>query len=135
MISIKLLRQVFYFGVVGISATLTNYIFAVLSYEYVGLNIFVSQFVGYCLAVMVSLFGHSKFTFETKLNTNVIFRFVIVSLTTLVVSEFLLLYLERSFSLSHRISLLVVVVFIPVITFFLSKLWVFNVRNSTRLNS
>lgn len=126
MITIKLLRQVFYFGVVGITATFVNYIVAVFSYEFIGLNIFASQFFGYCLAVLVSLFGHSKITFNTDITSNVLFRFIIVSLTTLALSEILLLFLEGSFSLSHRISLLIVVFFIPVITFILSKLWVFQ---------
>ncbi|MGD8911928.1 MAG: GtrA family protein [Candidatus Thiodiazotropha sp.] len=130
MLSVKLFRQVFYFGVVGISATLTNYLIAVLCYEYVGLNIYASQLVGYCLAVMVSLFGHSKFTFNTQLTTGVFLRFITVSLTTLALSEVLLHFLETSFSLSHRVSLMVVVIFIPVITFFLSKLWVFSERKN-----
>jgi putative flippase GtrA len=130
MFTIKLLRQVFYFGVVGISATLTNYFIAVLAFEYVGLNIYTSQFVGYIFAVTVSLFGHSKLTFQTQLTSSVFTRFMVVSLTTLVFSEILLLFIERLLVLSHRISLLIVVIIIPVITFLLSKLWVFRQYNA-----
>jgi putative flippase GtrA len=126
MISVRLLRQIFVFGIVGISATVTNYLIAILAYEYLGLNIYASQFVGYIFAVMVSLFGHSKITFDTQLTSRIILKFIGVSLTTLMFSEIILLYLEHSLELSHRLSLLVVVITIPIFTFFISKLYVFR---------
>jgi putative flippase GtrA len=133
LISIQILRQVFYFGAVGLTATITNYIAAILFHEHFGFNLYAAQFAGYCLAVMISLFGHSRLTFNAKLTTSVLTRFIVVSLTTLLLSELLLLLFEILLSLSHRISLFVVVSTIPVITFILSKLWVFQERMSPEL--
>lgn len=126
VISNNLTRQIFYFGVVGLTATFTNYVTAVALHEYFDFGLYAAQLVGYCFAVAISLFGHSKFTFKTQLNPRVFIRFVAVSLTTLWLSEILLFLLERLLSLPHRISLLVVVATIPVITFIFNKIWVFK---------
>jgi putative flippase GtrA len=126
VLSHKLLRQVFLFGAVGLTATITNYVFAVAFHEHVGLNLYAAQLVGYCFAVFISLFGHSKFTFNIQLTPRVIVKFIVVSLTTLWLSEFILFCLENLLIISHRYSLFIVVITIPVITYFLSKLWVFH---------
>jgi putative flippase GtrA len=128
MISNNLLRQLFYFGVVGLTATFTNYLTAVAIHEYYDYSLYTAQFVGYCFAVTISLFGHSKLTFKAQLNLRVFLRFVAVSLSTLWLSELLLLLLESLLELPHRLSLFLVVFTIPVITFFLNKLWVFHER-------
>jgi putative flippase GtrA len=130
VISTHLLRQLFFFGAVGLTATITNYVAAIVFYEHLGLNLYAAQFSGYSLAVAISLFGHSRLTFDARITSSILLKFVVVSLTTLLLSEALLLSLETFLSVSHRISLLVVVFTIPVITFFLSKLWVFQERSS-----
>ncbi len=126
MISKNLLWQLFYFAVVGVAATITNYVTAVVFHEYFYFSLYIAQLVGYCFAVAISLFGHSKLTFKTSLTRKVFLRFVTVSLATLLLSELLLLLLETLLALPHRISLLVVVMTIPVLTFVLNKIWVFQ---------
>lgn len=134
VVSIPLLRQLFYFAAVGITATITNYLVALLFHEIIGLNVYAAQLAGYCFAVAISLFGHSKLTFYTKLTTSVFIRFVIISLTTLWLSEILLLCIDSFLAFSHRITLFIVAITIPVITFFLSKFWVFNDRKAFNHN-
>jgi putative flippase GtrA len=126
MKSTRLLSQIFYFGAVGITATIVNYVAALIFHEQLSVSLYTAQLLGYCLAVTISLLGHSKFTFRSQLTFGVFFRFVVVSLSTLGLSEFLLLCLESLLAISHRFSLLIVVCTIPVITYILSKLWVFQ---------
>lgn len=128
MVSNDLKRQLFYFGVVGVSATVTNYVVAVGVHESLGINLYAAQLVGYGFAVMISFFGHGMLTFKAKISSIVFVKFIAVSLSTLWLSEIVLFLLESVLNLHHRISLLVVVFTIPVTTFFLSKLWVFRER-------
>lgn len=122
----ELLFQLAIFGVVGVSATLTHYFVALFCHELGQIEIYYANVLGYCAAVAISYFGHGKLTFRRQLSMAVFLRFAVVSLTTLGFSELLLLALEHGLALSHRISLAVVVCTIPVITFLLSKLWVFK---------
>jgi len=125
-LSRTLIIQLVVFGVVGVTATLTHYFMALFSHEIMTLSLYVANFLGYVSAVMVSFFGHGRFTFQQKLSWGVFARFALVSVGTFGCSELILLALESYFSLSHRISLGVVVCTIPIITFVLSKLWVFR---------
>lgn len=123
---LKLLRQLFFFGIVGVSATLTHYLVALCSHNYLGFSLYFANVSGYCAAVAISYFGHGKLTFQRQLKWPVFFRFVLVSLTTLGLSEGILWILLTQFTLHHAISLAIVVCTIPVITFILSKIWVFR---------
>lgn len=125
-VSRELVYQLAVFGVVGVSATLTHYFVALFSHEWAQVALYYANIMGYCAAVAISYFGHGKLTFRRELNWPVFLRFAIVSLTTLGLSELILLALETWLAVSHRISLAVVVCTIPVITFLLSKLWVFR---------
>lgn len=122
----ELARQLLVFGIIGVSATLTHYVVALLTHNYLGFSLYIANLSGYCTAVAISYFGHGRLTFRRELNWRVFSRFVLVSLTTLGLSEILLWGLESQLSLHHAISLAVVVCTIPVITFVLSKLWVFR---------
>lgn len=126
MINATTLRQLLFFGVVGITATITHYIVALLCHEWLGVTLYIANLVGYLSAVSVSYFGHGKLTFRVELNNAVLRRFVIVSITAFLVSEGLLYVMEDVLLWPHRISLAVVVAIIPVTTFILSKLWVYR---------
>jgi len=122
----ELIRQLAVFGVVGVTATLTHYFVALFSHEIGRVDLYIANLFGYVSAVMVSYFGHSLFTFRQSLKLNIFFRFAITSVTTFLVSELILLFLESGLKLPHRVSLGVVVCTIPVITFIISKFWVFR---------
>ncbi len=125
-LSRELIIQLMIFAVVGVTATLTHYFTALFSHELAGIDLYLSNLFGYVAAVMVSYFGHGRFTFKQELNWGVFTRFAIVSVSTFLCSELILLGLEKGLQLPHRLSLAVVVCTIPLITFVLSKLWVFR---------
>lgn len=122
----ELLRQLSFFGLVGVSATLVHYFVALLSHEYLGINLYVANLAGYCTAVLISYFGHGRLTFKRNLHWPVFLRFILVSLATLLFSEGILWGLETHTTLHHSVSLAIVVSTIPILTFILSKLWVFR---------
>jgi putative flippase GtrA len=122
----ELLRQLLVFGLIGVSATMTHYFVALFSHQFLHISLYAANLSGYCAAVAISYFGHGRLTFKQELNWQVFSRFVAVSISTLLLSEVLLYALETQFSLHHAISLGIVVCTIPLITFVLSKLWVFR---------
>ena len=126
VISLQTLRQLVVFGIVGVTATLTHYLVALFCHEVLGINLYLCNLLGYTSAVTVSYFGHGRFTFQVNLNRQIFRRFVLVSVTTFLASECILAALEQALRLPHRLSLAVVVLTIPLITFILSKMWVFT---------
>lgn len=123
-----LLRQLFCFGVVGVAATLTHYLIALSAHEVAGISVYISNLLGYVTAMAVSYFGHGLLTFRVTLTRATLQRFVIASVSTFLFSEALLWALETGTSLSSRLTLSIVVVSVPVVSFLLNKLWVYRVR-------
>ena len=126
VISKTLARQLFFFGLVGLLATATHYAVALFSHEYLGVSLYLANPVGYLCAVMVSYHGHGNVTFQHAMGHRVFIRFAVMSVTTFVLSEVLLVVLEQYAGISQRLSLLAVVLSIPVLSFLLAKLWVFR---------
>ena len=87
--------------------------------------VYMANIAGYLCAVGVSLFGHSFFTYKKKITKQIVSRFVVVSLSTLALSEGILFVLEHWLALPHAISLAIIVSSIPVLTFVLNKFWVY----------
>ncbi len=126
VISSVTVRQFFVFCVVGVIATLTHYLVALFFHELLAVNLYVCNLIGYVTAVVVSYCGHSRFTFRVALSQEIFRRFIIVSILTFIASEGILAVLENTLQLGHRISLAIVVLIIPLITFLLNKMWVFR---------
>ena len=125
----ELLRQILVFGVVGVCATLTHYLVALGSVTYLSIPVYLANLLGYLTAVGVSLYGHARFSFKMTVNKSLLNKFILVSVGTFLGSEILLFVMESELSLPHEISLGVVVVTIPVISFILNKFWVFTHKN------
>lgn len=126
MMNRELLLQLIVFGIVGVTATLTHYFVALFTHELGEVNLYIANLLGYGTAVAVSFFGHGRFTFKHELDWSVFSRFAILSVSTFCTSELMLAVMEQVLELEHRISLAVVVLTIPLITFVFSKLWVFR---------
>jgi putative flippase GtrA len=126
------LRQLAVFGVVGVMATVTYYLAALGSHEGLGFNLYAANFIGYVCAGVMSYFGHGLLTFRVALNHGMLRRFIVVTITTFFISEAILIGLEMILSLPHRMSLAVIVVTIPMISFLLHKLWVYRYPNNER---
>lgn len=126
MINRDTIKQVFAFGCVGVLATAVHYCVALFLSESQLTSVYIANICGYLCAVLVSLYGHSIFTYKKKVNVVVAQRFAIVSLSTLACSEVILYILQSALQINHRISLAIIVISIPVVSFFMNKFWVYS---------
>lgn len=122
----ELLRQIASFACVGVMATLVHYCVALILVEVFLVVSYLANVGGYLCAVSVSLFGHSAFTYRKKVNRQIVKRFIVVSLSTLALSEGLLWVLQVGFAMPARYALAIVVACIPVVTFLVNKFWVYS---------
>ncbi len=119
-------REIICFGLVGVAATLTHYLVALAGHEGLGISLYIANLIGYLTAMSVSYFGHGYFTFRVAFSRHNLQRFVVASVTTFLFSEALLFVLENGTAFSHRITLSLVVISVPVVSFLLNKLWVYR---------
>lgn len=119
-------KEIFFFGLVGLMATATHYIFALVSYEQLKFNIYLSNLLGYLCAVAISFLGHSLLTFNTGLKLKLLLPFLLVSASTFCLSEVALWVCEETFNLNHKISIGIVVISVPAVSYFMNKLWVYK---------
>ncbi len=129
MISRKVLRELFFFCMVGGVATVTHYIVAVVAVEWLSFPVYVGNTIGYMCAVCVSFYGHSKATFNKPMTKNNFIRFIIASLSTLLLSQLVLFAIIHTLALTPRVSLALVVFYIAVQGYLLNKFWVYRESN------
>lgn len=120
------LREIIAFGLVGGLATVTHYACAMISNEWLAVELYLANLIGYLCAVGVSFIGHSKLTFQVSMNHALFKRFCLMSVTTFLLSELLLWLLESGLQLQARIVMMVVVITIPLISYLLNKFWVYR---------
>lgn len=120
------MREIVVFSLVGILATLTHYFSAIFVIELFGWHVMLANVVAYCIAVGVSFFGHSVFTFKAAMTRHRLVRFVVVSLTALLLTQLLLLGLTKIAWSGYRINMLAVVCVVPIYSYVVSKLWVYK---------
>lgn len=128
------MRELLAFGSVGIIATCVHYGIALLAIEGLQLGVLQANFVAYCCAVGVSFVGHSRVTFRTQMTRARFIKFVVVSVSALLLSQILLYALTQAAWFHHRINFLVIVAFIPVYSYLLNKFWVYHSKAADRDN-
>lgn len=122
----KLLRQMFSFGLVGVAATLSHVGVAWLLIEIVAINAYLANAIGACVAFAVSFLGNANFTFVTDRSFwSSTRRYVWVSLLSLMLTS-IILALTKHYSLSTFAYVAAVLVTVPPATFLLAKLWAFS---------
>ena len=122
----KLLRQLFSFGVVGVAATFSHVGLAWLLIESVAINGYLANSLGGCAAFMVSFLGNANFTFSTNRSFwSIARRYVWVSLLSLMLTS-IILALTKHYGLSTLTYVAAVLVSVPPATFFLAKLWAYS---------
>ena len=122
----KLIRQLFSFGLVGVAATLSHVGVAWLLIESTAVNAYAANAIGALAAFMVSFLGNANFTFNTDRSFwSSARRYVWVSLLSLMLTS-IILALTRYYGLSTFAYVAAVLITVPPATFFLAKLWAFS---------
>ncbi len=124
-------RSISWFAIIGAVAALTHYIIAV-SLECSGTLIASSaNIAGFIVAFPVSYFGHRKFSFADQDSNHwqSLPRFMSVALLGFLANQTLVLSAIQYTKLPFWFSLGVVMVFVAMSTYLLSKFWAFKGTN------
>ncbi|MBX9297679.1 GtrA family protein [Chromobacterium piscinae] len=120
-------KQLFWFGVVGVSAMLLHFALVTLVLVPMGVPPLVANVLGFLGAFQLSYWGHRRFTFEAGHvpHRQALPRFFGVSCLSFCVNEAMYFALLRLTPLDYRVSLAIVLFAVAALTFLLGKLWAF----------
>lgn len=120
-------RQLFWFGVVGVSAMLLHFSLVTLVLVPLGAPPLIANVLGFLGAFQLSYWGHRHFTFEARHvpHRQALPRFFGVACLSFCVNEAMYFLLLRFTALDYRVSLAIVLFAVAALTFLLGKLWAF----------
>lgn len=121
----KLGVQLIRFGCVGGAAMLVH-LGVVSALVPAGMSPLVANVIAFAVAFQVSYVGHRRWTFEADGGRGTYFRMLAVSLVSFALNEVMYAGLLRFTALDYRVSLLLVLAVVAVLTFAASRLWVFT---------
>jgi putative flippase GtrA len=114
------------FGLVGILATLVHICVVVGLSVMTALHPIITNSLAFCIAFIVSAYGHMRFTFHFKGNRiTAIAKFFIVALLSLGVSNLVLYSLTISNVVKVEIAQGAAIFIVPIFSFLASKFWAF----------
>lgn len=127
--------QLFWFCFIGTCAAITHLSTVILLVELTRLSPLVANIGGFAVSFNVSYWGHRKRTFAgtQAAHKHAIPKLFLVSSCIFIANEFLFYLLLKHTRLPYFVSLTFVIILLAVITFLLSKVWVF--RHGINLNS
>jgi len=127
-VSRGLSRQIIAFASVGVAATIVHYVAALIAAQWLPISF--ANPIGFVVAFFVSYLGHVQFTFqlrgEDRRHRNRLPKFAVTAVSGFLLGQTILLTLTRVTNTPDFVALAVAVASVPVITFALSKLWVFR---------
>ena len=115
------------YGFIGGISTLIHIIVAFLYLHFVANSILFSNVSGFLSAFAFSYMVQSHFVFEHKLSLSKAWRYFIVQVVALMVSIVVAKYIP----LDNYLRVIVVAFILPLMTFFIHKLWTFSTPKET----
>lgn len=126
-----MLAQLGRFGIVGILATILHLLAAYLANQIFELPPQLANFIGFLVAFFFSFIGHLRFTFSASGATSFYFpRFIGLSCMTLLLSSLIVYVTDEHLNWPFLASIVAVGFAVPLISFVVSKYWVFNAQQS-----
>ena len=120
------LGQIARFAVVGVAATLTHVVVALLVTTMTGLAPLLANLAGFGVAVFVSFWGHLRVTFRVSdPQPQHLFRFIVLSLVSLVVSSLITALCTRAGG-GMGLAMGLVTLIVPGASFLAARLWAFT---------
>jgi putative flippase GtrA len=121
------LGQILRFGAVGVVATLSHVLVAVLTESALKMGPQMANLAGYAVAVLVSYTGHALVTFNAPVQSAARFlRFILVSLTGLATSSLTVWVVSDVLGQTFPVAMLCVAAAVPVVTYLGMRFWVFK---------
>lgn len=123
-------RELFWFGVVGVSAMAVHLASVALLLVPMGLSPLLANVVGFLLAFQVSHAGHRHLTFRRgdAPASRSRGRFFLVAAGSFVVNEAMYAALLHYTGLDYRVALAIVLVAVAALTFVAARQWAFASR-------
>ena len=119
--------QIIRFGIVGVGATLTHLLAALTLSQVFDVAPLLANLIAFLVAFVVSFSGHYIWTFSRPGNhRRAIFRFFITALSGFFVNTIVLASLLADGRISEPLSFILAVAVIPVVTYFVSRIWAFK---------
>lgn len=124
----KLFHQLLRFGLIGLLAGAVHFSIVVLLVESAGLKPLIANIFAFLAAFQVSYWGHRYWTFRgtTASHRMALPRLFLVCSAAFAANESLFYLFLALFNLPYPIALFLVLAILPLLTFTLSKLWVFR---------
>jgi putative flippase GtrA len=120
------------FGTIGLAAAAIHVLMFAAAIELAGLAALVANFVAFGIAVVVSFFGHSRWTFRGQTGgggwhrqRTALVRFIIVAMTGLALNSLAVYVVVNLLAWPYYYAIVVMLFVVPLVVFALSKFWAF----------
>lgn len=122
------LARIIRFGIVGVLATAVHVGTVMLLVENRWLpDPLMANVVAFSCAVLVSFFGHSRWTFgQRRQDLPQFLRFLATTLLALGLNQLIMGVSTRMLGLDYRLAMALIVVLVPLFTYALARSWVFT---------
>ncbi|PJJ96375.1 polysaccharide biosynthesis protein GtrA [Lysobacteraceae bacterium NML91-0213] len=115
------------FIMIGLLATLTHLVTAfLLTWAAPQLSVYLANSLAFCVAFMVSFYGHTHFTFGRRGSLT---KFLLVSISGFALNN-LILHGAQMLGVAPRLALALAIAIVPVFTYVASSIWAFSRRDT-----
>ena len=119
--------QLFKFGVVGVLATVLDFLFLYLFTDVFGIYYLLSAAVSFVLSTLFNYVASMRFVFSSKFNkdekSKEVLLFVILSVIGLLLNQFLMWLFVEKITLYYMLAKIVATFFVMAWNFIFRKIW------------
>ena len=123
----NLLMQLFKFGIVGVLATLLDFLFLFLFTDVFGMYYLLSAAVSFVLSTLFNYVASMRFVFSSKFSkdekSKELILFVILSIIGLLLNQFLMWFFVEKIALYYMAAKIVATFFVMAWNFISRKVW------------
>lgn len=123
----NLLMQLFKFGIVGVVATLLDFLFLFLFTDVFGMHYLFSAAISFVLSTLFNYVASMRFVFSSKFSkdekSKELVLFVILSVIGLLLNQFLMWFFVEKIALYYMVAKIVATFFVMAWNFISRKVW------------
>ena len=119
-----LLVQIFNFGIVGVIATVIDFLFLYLFRDMCHLSLIISNTLSFCISVMYNYWASMTFVFDVNKNKSKkrnFVLFIIFSVIGLILNDIIVWFVSERLSVYYLISKLIATILVMVFNFITRK--------------
>jgi putative flippase GtrA len=122
------LKQPIWFIIIGTSSSCVHFCTVFISVHFFAIKPLLANIYAFCIAFLVSFFGHRRFTFcATHIRwQKTLPKYLSVAVLSFALNETFYWYLLHHLNIDYRLALAIVLGCVSILTFTLSKCWAFT---------